>query len=803
MAEIAYLFHKDYLTDASGQKYFASPYLQRVQDTDVQGRIAALAAGWVTNVTALQNVPEQLSDIGAMVTLDNIAWYETETDREASSPAYGDVSFVYNDASAANNVLKIWTSGSPDAWVETTFQMASAADLAAKADAARTIAGAGLATGGGDLTGDRTITVPASSTEQAEAGTDEATAMTPARVKESVDFRTQAVRADVAALMERLKDEVGVDGYEIALAIAAGGLAAFGFGRDGVFYANKFRGFEGVGVGEHPYVIHDSNLRIAFAIRDDGRVILLRDNETVVESDDTNFVWALGAVGGRSPLLIDRNGRTIALLREDWAARNVEQVMPLDAVAAINSPAGHVLQTFKRSDGLIDYLADVGRVVRLRQRNSADATASVGVASGTLTCILHNGQSLGAGGGASGSGDVLTPTPLRPGINLMLNTGARGPQDTAYVWSDGTDFASIYNVFASDKAETQEPRMFSYWSWREMCEGEPLSTLVAINACDGGEEIEDLDKGSDPYQNLLVMLLKARDLAVNTYGLDGVDAPCHFWTQGESDALNETLSSYQTYLETYHSDLKTDVASILQAPLATLVSNVETSTATLVSYLASYTPDAIDLPMIVDQMATRDTGIGYEVSLAQLEASRDNADIHLSTPKYFLPYIDTVHLTKEGYALLGEYNARCARRVLAGQTWTGLRPTSVTRSGAVITVAFDIPENGSLAWDTTTLPAGEADDYGFVYEVETGTAPAISSVAIVGNTVEVTLASTPSGVTGETLSYAYDGPGDGGGSGIAPGAWGNLKSTSRDPSQYYPDRMLDHWCVVFKDSVTV
>jgi hypothetical protein len=746
-------------------------------------------------------VKSEIRDIGDVIEVitnalaAGILNYDDKSTLDADTgQSDGTLAFVTNDGTASNNGLYVYSTDSPAAWTKTALQFPLATN---------TISGGGLVTGGGDLSDNRTLTVTASSNAQATAGTDETTAMTPARVAEAVAWFTQALTGRVSGLELALKDEVGVEGYNLGFAIAAGGLSAFGFGRDGVFYANKFKGFDGVGGGEHLYALHDANLRIAFAVREDGRVILLRDNESKIMNDDANFLWALGAIGGRSPLLIDRRGYMVALLREDWAARNVEQVMPLDPSAALNSPVGNVLQVFKRSDNFIDYLSDVGRVARLRQRNSANATASVGVASGTLTCILHNGQSLGAGGGASSSSDVLTPTPLRPGINLMLDTGAFGPQDTTYTWADCDDFASIYNTYAGGKAETQEPRMFSYWSWREMCEGEPLSTLVAINACDGGEQIEDLDKGSDPYQNLLVMLLKARDLAVNTYGLDGVDAPCHFWTQGESDALNETLSSYQTYLETYHSDLKTDVASILQAPLATLVSNVETSTASLISYIASYTPDAIDLPMIVDQMATRDTGIGYEVSLAQLEASRDNADIHLSTPKYFLPYIDTVHLTKEGYALLGEYNARCARRVLAGQTWTGLRPTSVTRSGAVITVAFDIPENGSLTWDTTTLPAGAADDYGFVYEVETGTAPAISSVAIVGDTVEVTLASTPSGVTGETLSYAYDGPGDGGGSGIAPGAWGNLKSTSQDRSQYYPDRNLDHWCVVFKDSVTV
>lgn len=51
---------------------------------------------------------------------------------------------------------------------------------------ARTVSAGGLATGGGALTADRTITVTASTQVQAEAGTDNATAMTPLRVAQAI-----------------------------------------------------------------------------------------------------------------------------------------------------------------------------------------------------------------------------------------------------------------------------------------------------------------------------------------------------------------------------------------------------------------------------------------------------------------------------------------------------------------------------------------------------------------------------------------------------------------------------------------
>lgn len=54
------------------------------------------------------------------------------------------------------------------------------------AAAAQTISAAGLATGGGDLSEDRTITVPVASEAEAQAGTDNAAAMTPLRTAQAI-----------------------------------------------------------------------------------------------------------------------------------------------------------------------------------------------------------------------------------------------------------------------------------------------------------------------------------------------------------------------------------------------------------------------------------------------------------------------------------------------------------------------------------------------------------------------------------------------------------------------------------------
>lgn len=62
----------------------------------------------------------------------------------------------------------------------------------------RSVLVGGLATGGGALTADRTVTVTAASQAQAEAGTDNATAMTPLRTKQAIDALANPL-PDIAA----------------------------------------------------------------------------------------------------------------------------------------------------------------------------------------------------------------------------------------------------------------------------------------------------------------------------------------------------------------------------------------------------------------------------------------------------------------------------------------------------------------------------------------------------------------------------------------------------------------------------
>lgn len=97
-----------------------------------------------------------------------------------STPADSD-RFIMTD-SAASFVLKKLTWGNIKSALEGLF-----------APLTRTISTAGLATGGGDLSADRTITVPIATQAQAEAGTNNTTAMTPLRTQQAINENLSGV----------------------------------------------------------------------------------------------------------------------------------------------------------------------------------------------------------------------------------------------------------------------------------------------------------------------------------------------------------------------------------------------------------------------------------------------------------------------------------------------------------------------------------------------------------------------------------------------------------------------------------
>jgi hypothetical protein len=141
--------------------------------------------------------------------------------------------------------------------------------------------------------------------------------------------------------------------------------------------------------------------------------------------------------------------------------------------------------------------------------------------------------------------------------------------------------------------------------------------------------------------------------------------------------------------------------------------------------------------------------------------------------------MDNIHLTTQGYELLGEkYGEIFYDRVVAGQSWQPLQPIAATRSGSTVTVQFHVP-NPPLAWDDS-LPSPHPTGYpqwtnGRGFEVTLNGAPVtIASVAIADDTVQITCASdVSSGAVAVSYAYTADGAAMPGGT----ARWGHLRDS--------------------------
>jgi hypothetical protein len=136
-------------------------------------------------------------------------------------------------------------------------------------------------------------------------------------------------------------------------------------------------------------------------------------------------------------------------------------------------------------------------------------------------------------------------------------------------------------------------------------------------------------------------------------------------------------------------------------------------------------------------------------TLAQWRVSDDYpADMVCSGPKYQYPSPEGVHLTAEGYRLLGEkYGEVYFNRVILGEDWRPLEPTGAERSGKILTVRFHVPVM-PLVWEANlAMPHPTIAEWrngrGFEVSTARGVRVAIDSAAISGDKVVITCASDP------------------------------------------------------------
>lgn len=200
-------------------------------------------------------------------------------------------------------------------------------------------------------------------------------------------------------------------------------------------------------------------------------------------------------------------------------------------------------------------------------------------------------------------------------------------------------------------------------------------------------------------------------------------------THGEADAI---VPSYEASLVSLQSDYETDLRAL--------------------------TGQTLGIPMFVSQQHSiprrGEANPRSASTLAAWTASRTApGKIVCLGPKYQFAYVaDHVHMDAFGYRRLGiKHGEAFFQHQVLKKPFRPLEPTTVARVGRTIRVGFFVPVP-PLAWDAV-LPtphpeAGHPWASGKGFEVEDSNGPLpIEKVAIVGDTVEITLVDEPTGTT--------------------------------------------------------
>jgi len=400
--------------------------------------------------------------------------------------------------------------------------------------------------------------------------------------------------------------------------------------------------------------------------------------------------------------------------------------------------------------------------------SSADAATDASLLSPTfvhrdINHVLATGQSLSVG--ARGTPAFSTAQPYD---NTTFVTGviSGGTGLTAFKPLVETTVETMSSAFASHVTKMAREVVLL---------GQPAAKtshdlLVSAHGI-GGQPYTALKKGGSlaAYANGMAQLKAGHDLAVaakKSYVVRGVTN-----VHGESDSQLGNASYLANLLE-WQADYEADVKAV--------------------------TGQAEPVPMLHTQFSswTRLAGMPTtSIIPAQQLASHVNAPgkLVLVGAKYHLPYVaDGVHLTNEGYRHMGEDYAKVYRRVvLEGKPWEPVRPSNITRVGAVVSVKMHVPAP-PLVIDTTLVT--DPGKNGFEWKDDGPNTPTIASVAVTGpDTVIITLSAAPTGAN-HRLRYAFTGT-SGALGGPTTGPRGNLRDSDATPSR--EGYKLYNWCVHF------
>lgn len=422
--------------------------------------------------------------------------------------------------------------------------------------------------------------------------------------------------------------------------------------------------------------------------------------------------------------------------------------------------------------------------VALRGNPRFFSGASVRPDAGTdaLEVVLVSGQSLSLGAGTDGGAALSTDAAYS--LTRHAYSGASGYNGTTA--GTPTSYALVEN--RDDQNARASPRVEA-----------PTTGMMAQAVSMGG-----LDE----------------DSAVILCGRSG--APYSELKENGDGTESGVDSANWECLENLLTDLVSDVAPREVVVKALVVNHGEADTYYLHSQeYASYmvelqasadaslkdviTGQADPIPLVMSQV---NSASAYDnehqlMAQAQLDAA-DNPHIYVSGPKsYWLTPSDTKHLINTSYRRLGESIGTMLSDLFRdGAIRQPLRPSSASASGSVITISFT-GCTPPLVLDSTTVSTTGLDTHGFrIYEAGGRT---ISSVAVDGCDVELTLSGTV--YSGTQVAYAYGCPSSSACSGAGHGPTTGQRGTLRDSAGYTSwsgGAALYNWAVAFGPSeVTV
>jgi hypothetical protein len=311
-----------------------------------------------------------------------------------------------------------------------------------------------------------------------------------------------------------------------------------------------------------------------------------------------------------------------------------------------------------------------------------------------------------------GQGDMLSLAPLTAPIRPVAGGGVAYP----------------HNILGETPSEGTSNQI----SALTLARGGFDTVSVASNVGESGQSISVIKKGGTgkAYAATLYEGAAIKALAKEQGKSFGYGAI--ILTHGETDAGDAT---YEAQISKLQDDYNTDLKAL--------------------------TGQQVDIPLLISQQGTfpQDANSFALSTLAAWQLGvKAPGKVLCVGPKYQYEYSgDHIHLPAAQSRRLGEKYAEVyVRAILMKEPWAPLQPTSVSRSGAVITVDFHVPDP-PLAWEETISPPHQevvkqwAAGRGF--EVADSTGPlTITDVAITGSSVTVTLAAPP---TGQNLQLSY------------------------------------------------